>query len=273
MNIRGDKLYDLDCPMIMGIINLTPDSFYKESRLGNSSRILERIEAMVLAGAQIIDVGGVSTRSGADLLTSEEELNRIIPVIGAIRKLYPNILISVDTFRADVAKEAVQNGANIINDVYAGRFDDQMFDTVAELQVPYILMHSRGDASNMQDLCQYHDVAEEVCLELSESLQLLRSKGVKDVIIDPGFGFAKNLEQNYELFRNLDLLKILDCPILLGVSRKSMIYKLLDSTAQEALNGTSVLNALGLMNDAAIIRVHDVKEANEVAKIVSMLKK
>jgi dihydropteroate synthase len=273
MNIRGDKLYNLSCPMIMGVINVTPDSFYKESRLENSSQIIAVVEEMVGFGAQIIDVGGVSTRPGADLLSSKEELNRIIPTIETIRSLYPDLLISVDTFRADVARAAVNSGANIINDVYGGRYDNQMFDTVAELQVPYILMHSRGDADSMQNLCQYEDVAEEVCLELSESIQQLIAKGVKDIIIDPGFGFAKNIEQNYELFQNLSLLKILDCPILVGISRKSMIYNLLGTSSQEALNGTSILNTIGLLKGASIIRVHDVKEAREVAQIVSMLKK
>lgn len=269
----GDKLYDLKSPLIMGIVNVTPDSFYEASRLGNSVDIMAEIERMVSAGTQIIDVGGVSTRPGADLLSSDEEMERIIPVIKLIRKTFPELIISVDTFRSDVAKEAVLNGANIINDVYGGRYDGQMFETVAALKVPYILMHSRGDASNMQDLCEYQNVTEDVCLELSQSIQLLRSKGAKDIIVDPGFGFAKNLEQNYELFQNLSQLEILDCPILVGISRKSMIYKLLDIDAKNALNGTSVLNAIGLLKGASIIRVHDAKEANEVRRIVSMLKK
>lgn len=268
----GDKLYDLKSPLIMGIVNVTPDSFYEASRLGNSADIMAEIERMVSAGTQIIDVGGVSTGSGADLLSSDEEMERIIPVIKLIRKTFPELIISVDTFRSDVAKEAVLNGANIINDVYGGRYDGQMFETVAALKVPYILMHSRGDASNMQDLCEYQNVTEDVCLELSQSIQLLRSKGAKDIIVDPGFGFAKNLEQNYELFQNLSQLEILDCPILVGISRKSMIYKLLDIDAKNALNGTSVLNAIGLLKGASIIRVHDAKEANEVRRIVSMLK-
>jgi len=272
MLIIGDKLYDLNYPMIMGVVNVTPDSFYKESRLEKSPDIISKVNEMVCSGAQIIDVGGISTRPDADLLTSEEEMLRIIPVIKTIRLAFPNLLISVDTFRADVAREAVINGANIINDVYGGRYDEKMFDTVAALEVPYILMHSRGDASNMKDLCQYDNITEDVCFELSKSLEKLRSKGVKDVIVDPGFGFAKNVEQNYELFQNLSLLKILDCPILVGVSRKSMIYKLLDSTPQEALNGTSVLNTIGLMKEASILRVHDVKEAYEVMQITSIFK-
>ena len=273
MNIRGVKLHDFNCPMIMGVINVTPDSFYEDSRLENTAQIISKVEEMVSSGAQIIDIGGVSTRPGADLLSTQEELNRVLPVIKAIRSLYPDLLISIDTFRADVAREAVSIGANIINDVYGGKYDEQMFDTVAELQVPYILMHSRGDANNMQDLCEYMDVTQEVCLELSQSIALLRSKGVKDIIVDPGFGFAKNLSQNYELFQNLSLLTILDCPILLGISRKSMIYKLLNTDTQGALNGTSILNTVGIMKGASIIRVHDVKEANEVLQIISMMKK
>lgn len=273
MTLGDDKLFHLNSPVIMGIINVTPDSFYKESRTNTSHEIIAQVKAMIEADAQVIDVGGVSTRPGADLLTSDQEIERIIPVIRSIRLNFPEIIISVDTFRSDVAKAAIENGANIINDVYGGRYDGNMFDTVAELQVPYILMHSRGDAKNMQDLCQYENVAEEVCYELSESLKQLRDRGVKDVIIDPGFGFAKNLEQNYELFQNLSLLELLDCPILVGVSRKSMIYKTFETSAQEALNGTSVLNTIGLMKNASIIRVHDVKEAKEVMQIVSKLMK
>ncbi|WP_317133918.1 dihydropteroate synthase [Brumimicrobium oceani] len=255
----------------MGIINVTPDSFYKESRMGNSSQLMDEVTAMIDGGAHIIDVGGISTRPGADLMTNTEELSRVIPAIKEIREKFPKILISVDTFRADVAKQAVLVGANIINDVYGGRYDDKMFDTVAELQVPYILMHSRGDASNMKSLDNYNDVAADVCLELSENLWELRAKGVKDIIIDPGFGFAKNVEQNYELLKHLSVLNLLECPVLIGVSRKSMIYKLLNSSPQEALNGTSVLNTIGLVKNASIIRVHDVKEASEVAKIVRNL--
>ncbi|WP_107040355.1 dihydropteroate synthase [Brumimicrobium mesophilum] len=272
MLLNGDILYNFKCPIVMGIINITPDSFYEDSRSIDSTDILNQVRAMVSAGAQIVDVGGVSTRPGADLLSSDEELSRIIPIIKDIRSNFPTLMISVDTFRADVAKQAVLNGANIINDVYGGGFDDKMFDTVAELQVPYVLMHSRGNASNMQDLSVYDDVVEDVCRELSWKLQELRAKGVKDVIIDPGFGFAKNLNQNYELFKNLSLLQILDCPILVGISRKSMIYNLLRSNPKEALNGTSVLNTFGLLNNAAIIRVHDVEEADEVVQIVSKLK-
>lgn len=268
----ADKLYELECPLIMGVLNITPDSFYEKSRMQDTPNWMEKVKNRVDAGAQIIDVGGVSTRPGADLLSSKEEIERIIPVIKSLRIEFPHLLISVDTFRADVAKKAVENGADIINDVYGGRYDDSMFDTVAELKVPYVLMHSRGEAKNMQDLCEYDDVVEEVVLELSESISQLRAKGVKDIIVDPGFGFAKNLEQNYELFKNLNLLEVLECPILIGVSRKSMIYKLFDSSPEKALNGTTVLNTIGLQNSAAIIRVHDVEEAFEARQIVEKMK-
>lgn len=272
MTLGGDKLFILNSPLIMGIVNVTPDSFFEESRTVDLIKVLHRVKAMIEAGAQVIDVGGVSTRPGADLLSSDEEIKRILPVIKSIRSTFPEIIISIDTFRSDVAKVAIENGANIINDVYGGRFDDKMFDTVAELQVPYILMHSRGDASDMNTLCAYEDVFTEVCFELSQNLTELRSKGVKDVIIDPGFGFAKNLEQNYELLKRLNLLNILECPILVGISRKSLLYQLLNTTPQNVLNGTSVLNTVGLMKNAAIIRVHDVEEAAEVVKIISKLK-
>lgn len=272
MTLGGDKLFILNSPLIMGIVNVTPDSFFEESRTVDLIKVLHRVKAMIEAGAQVIDVGGVSTRPGADLLSSDEEIKRILPVIKSIRYTFPEIIISIDTFRSDVAKVAIENGANIINDVYGGRFDDKMFDTVAELQVPYILMHSRGDASDMNTLCAYEDVFTEVCFELSQNLTELRSKGVKDVIIDPGFGFAKNLEQNYELLKRLNLLNILECPILVGISRKSLLYQLLNTTPQNVLNGTSVLNTVGLMKNAAIIRVHDVEEAAEVVKIISKLK-
>ncbi|WP_240623464.1 dihydropteroate synthase [Brumimicrobium aurantiacum] len=267
----ADKLQDFQSPLIMGIINVTPDSFYEGSRQNDLEVIIDNVRSMIASGVDIIDVGGVSTRPNADLLTCEEELDRVIPVLKHLRHEFPELLISVDTFRSEVAQKSVEHGANIINDVYGGRFDQKMFETVADLDVPYILMHSRGDAENMQDLCDYDNVAEDVCLELSKDIEKLRELGVKDIIVDPGFGFAKTVEQNYELFREMNLLKVLNCPILIGISRKSMIYKLLNSDASNALNGTSVLNTFGLLNSASIIRVHDVKEAVEVRKIVALL--
>lgn len=268
----NDKLHNLNSTLVMGVLNVTPDSFYQDSRNSDYSDAIAHVHKMIEEGVDIIDVGGVSTRQNADLLSSKEELSRIIPVISQISKTYPEILISVDTFRADVAREAINAGAHMVNDVYGGRYDKQMFDTVAELDVPYILMHSRGDAESMQELTNYKDVVIDVCNELSTAIESLRSKGVKDVIIDPGFGFAKTLEQNYQLLEGLRYLELLGCPILIGISRKSMIYKLLNTSPLESLIGTTVLNTVGMLKNASIIRVHDIKEANEVNKLLEALK-
>lgn len=267
-----DKLINLQNPLIMGILNVTSNSFFEKSRKSGLHEAIQHVEEMVRAGADIIDVGGISTRSKADLFNIDEELNRVIPVIKAIREKYPDLIISVDTFRSKVAYESVKAGADIVNDVYGGRYDEEMFDIVAELQVPYILMHSRGDSHNMQDLCHYDDVVEEVCFELSEQVEILKSKGVKDIILDPGFGFAKTLEQNFELLKNIHYLKVLGLPMLIGISRKSMIYKLFDFEPKDALNGTTVLNTFALLNDAKIIRVHDVKEAYQVKQLILKMK-
>ncbi|HLV42813.1 MAG TPA: dihydropteroate synthase [Brumimicrobium sp.] len=267
-----DKLHNLESPLIMGVLNVTPDSFFTASRKASFEEAMTMVHKMVKADVDIIDVGGVSTRPNADLLSKEEETRRVLPVIEAIRKLYPNVLVSIDTFRADVARQAVSVGAHIINDVYGGSYDENMFDTVAELDVPYILMHSRGTAADMQSLCNYKDVVMDVCKELSQSVQKLRSKGVKDIIIDPGFGFAKDLKQNYELFEGMKYLKSLDCPLLIGISRKSMIYNLLKTSSDESLIGTTVLNTVAVGRNASIVRVHDVKEAIEVRKLMTALK-
>lgn len=267
-----DKLINLQNPLIMGILNMTSNSFFEKSRKSGLHEAIQHVEEMVRAGADIIDVGGISTRSKADLFNIDEELNRVIPVIKVIREKYPDLIISVDTFRSKVAYESVKAGADIVNDVYGGRYDEEMFDIVAELQVPYILMHSRGDSHNMQDLCHYDDVVEEVCFELSEQVEILKSKGVKDIILDPGFGFAKTLEQNFELLKNIHYLKVLGLPMLIGISRKSMIYKLFDFEPKDALNGTTVLNTFALLNDAKIIRVHDVKEAYQVKQLILKMK-
>lgn len=267
-----DKLINLQNPLIMGILNVTSNSFFEKSRKSGLHEAIQHVEEMVRAGADIIDVGGISTRAKADLFNIDEELNRVIPVIKAIREKYPDLIISVDTFRSKVAYESVKAGADIVNDVYGGRYDEEMFDIVAELQVPYILMHSRGDSHNMQDLCHYDDVVEEVCFELSEQVEILKSKGVKDIILDPGFGFAKTLEQNFELLKNIHYLKVLGLPMLIGISRKTMIYKLFDFEPKDALNGTTVLNTFALLNDAKIIRVHDVKEAYQVKQLILKMK-
>lgn len=266
-----DKLINVNKSMIMGVLNLTPDSFFEGSRNRSVEDAFLRAESMIESGVDIIDVGGVSTREGADLLSTEEELNRIIPIIKLLKNKFSEILISVDTFRSEVARIAVENGADIINDVYGGEYDDKMFDLVAELDVAYILMHARGDAQTMQSLCQYDDVVKEVVFELSQKVEKLRQKGVKDIIVDPGFGFAKNLEQNYTLFKNVAYLKLLDCPILIGISRKSMIYKLLDIKADNSLNGTTVLNTLSIFENYAIIRVHDVEEAVQARQIIEAI--
>src|SRR5690554_105766 len=266
-----DKLINVNKSMIMGVLNLTPDSFFEGSRNRSVEDAFLRAESMIESGVNIIDVGGVSTRPGADLLSTEEELNRIIPIIKLLKNKFSEILISVDTFRSEVARIAVENGADIINDVYGGEYDDKMFDLVVELDVAYILMHARGDAQTMQSLCQYDDVVKEVVFELSQKVEKLRQKGVKDIIVDPGFGFAKNLEQNYTLFKNVAYLKLLDCPILIGISRKSMIYKLLDIKADNSLNGTTVLNTLSIFENYAIIRVHDVEEAVQARQIIEAI--
>lgn len=264
-----DKLLDLSKPLVMGILNITPDSFYEGSRMKSKDAILATVQTMLEEGASIIDIGGVSTRPGAATVSLEEELNRVIPAIDRIVDEFPDVIISVDTFRAEVASKAVRAGASIVNDVSGGRLDSKMFETIAELDVPYVLMHSRGDSKNMQSLTDYKNVVQDVISELSRDLQKLRSLGVKDIIIDPGFGFAKTIDQNYELLNELEHFKVLGCPLLVGVSRKSMIYKRLKISPEEALNGTTVLNTIGVTKGAKILRVHDVKEAMQVVGLTN----
>lgn len=264
-----DKLLDVSKPLVMGILNVSPDSFYEGSRVLSEGTVLSNVRTMLEDGASILDVGGVSTRPGADPVSLEEELSRVIPAIKIIVNHYPDIILSVDTFRSEVAAQAVRAGASIVNDVSGGRLDPKMFETVSKLDVPYILMHSRGDSKNMQSLTDYLDVVQDVITELSSDLQKLRSYGVKDVIIDPGFGFAKTINQNFELLNCLRHFNVLDCPLLIGVSRKSMIYKHLKICPDEALNGTTVLNTIGILNGANIVRVHDVKEASQAIELVN----
>ena len=264
INIKG-ILIDLSELKIMGIINATPDSFYKESRF---QRFEEKIEEMVSNGVDIFDIGGYSTRPGAKDVDINEELKRVIPIIEIIRKKYPEIIISIDTFRASVAKEAIEAGAHIVNDVSGGDLDSDMFQTVAELQVPYILMHMRGNPLTMADKATYGNVTKEVIVELAGKINNLRKIGVKDIIIDPGFGFSKTIEQNFELLNNLELFQIFELPILVGLSRKSMIWKTLSANATAALNGTSVLNTKAAIKKANILRVHDVLEASELRKLL-----
>jgi dihydropteroate synthase len=254
----------------MGIINVTPDSFYAGSRT-DEKNILHTAEQMLKNGADIIDIGGQSTRPGSERISIEEELKRVIDPITNIRKQFPDSYISVDTFYAEVAKQAVDSGADIVNDISAGKMDDNMIPTVSSLKVPYVLMHMKGTPDNMQKNPSYEDVTKELLHFFIAETAKLKKAGIYDVIIDIGFGFGKTIEHNFELLRNLSVFKMLDLPILLGVSRKSTIYKTLGVTTEESLNGTTVLNTIGLMNGSNILRVHDVKEASEAVKLFKAL--
>lgn len=272
LNLRG-KLYSLCEPKIMGILNVTPDSFYAESRTSNEEHIAARVQQLMDDGADMIDIGGYSSRSGADDVSPEEEMNRLRRGLRVVRRLYPEVPISVDTFRADVARMCVEEeGADIINDISGGMMDRQMFRTVARLGVPYILMHMQGTPDTMQQAPHYENLRREVMLYFAERIDRLCQMGAKDIIVDPGFGFGKTLEHNYELFHHLDDFNLFNLPLLVGISRKSMIYKLLGGTPQTSLNGTTVLNTIALMKGVHILRVHDVKEAVEAKRIVMKMK-
>ena len=271
INCKGN-LIDLSTPKIMGILNCTPDSFFDGGQYKNESDILHQVEKMLNDGATFIDVGAYSTKPGADFVSEEEELQRLLPIIDLVLKHFPETLISVDTFRSKVAQKAVENGVTMVNDISAGMLDKNMLETVAKLQVPYVMMHMRGNPQTKQTLTQYDDVVKEMMFYFSERISKARSFGLNDIIIDPGFGFAKTLEQNYEVLQKLDYFNILELPILVGVSRKTMIYKTLENSPQEALNGTTVLNTIALQKGANILRVHDVKEAVECVKLVQKLK-
>lgn len=272
INTNG-KLMDLSTPQVMGILNITPDSFYAGSRVEDAAEITRRVTQIVTEGASIIDVGAYSSRPGADDVNPEEEMQRLRKGLGIIRGLYPEAVVSVDTFRADVARMCVEEyGVQIINDISGGALDKDMFATVAKLGVPYILMHMKGTPQTMQDQQHYDNVVREVMLYFAEKVQQLRDLGAKDIILDPGFGFAKTLEHNYQLMEHLEDLQLLELPVLVGVSRKSMIYRLLGSTPQEALNGTTVLNTAALMKGANILRVHDVREGVEAVKIIETMR-
>jgi dihydropteroate synthase len=265
------KLIDVSSPIVMGIVNVTPDSFYKGSRFTYDSILLKSVEKMLENGALIIDVGGYSTRPGAEIVTFDEEIKRLSDSLEIILKKFPDTFISVDTFRAGVARQMVKDfGVAIINDISGGTLDNLMFETVADLQVAYVLMHTRGNPSNMQQLTQYENVVSEVMQFLEKRLAQLRLLGASDIIIDPGFGFAKTIEQNYEILNKLAYFQQLNTPILAGLSRKSMLYKLLNITADEALNATTAANMLALIGGASILRVHDVKEAMETIKIFNL---
>jgi dihydropteroate synthase len=269
INIKG-KLIDLSTPKVMAILNVTPDSFYSKSRF-NIEQVVEKVGEMLNQGATFIDIGGYSTRPKAEDISIEEELNRVLPVIEAIHQNHPEAIISIDTFRSEVARQSVAAGASIVNDISGGNLDEKMFETIAELDVPYIMMHSRGNPQTMQELTDYQDVVNDVIKEVQQKVYQLRQLKVKDIIIDPGFGFAKNIQQNFELMNHLERFGILDLPILVGISRKSMIWRSLEITANEALNGTTVLNTVALQKGAKILRVHDVKEAVEVIRLMELL--
>lgn len=266
------KLIDLSTPRVMGILNITPDSFYEGSRLKNADEALKKTEQMLNEGADFLDVGGMSTRPGSEILSETDELNRVIPIIEIILKNFPETLISVDTWRSKVALEAVGAGAAIVNDISAGSLDSELFQTVAKLDVPYILMHMQGTPQTMQQNPVYKDVVLEVNQFLSEKIIELRKLGVSDIILDPGFGFGKTIDHNYRLLKNLNLIGFGEFPILAGLSRKSMIKKLLDVDEKNALNGTTAVNMIALQNGANILRMHDVKEAKQCVQIWQELK-
>ena len=272
INCKG-KLIDLNSPKVMGIINTTPNSFYAESRKTSEKDILKQVEKMLEDGADFIDVGGYSTPPGAPKVEETEELKRVLPAIENILKQFPETLISIDTFRANVAGKSIEAGAAIINDISAGSLDPEMMKTVAKQQVPYIMMHMRGTPQTMKDLNQYDDLLQDILFYFSGKISAARALGINDLIVDPGFGFAKNIDQNFELLSKMQLFKTLELPLLAGLSRKSLIYKTLKTWAAEALNGTTFLNTIALTKGANILRVHDVKEAVECTKLFAELNK
>lgn len=269
----GGEIIKIERPQVLGILNVTPDSFYKESRCDEELSIARRVEEIISQGGDIIDIGAYSTRPDASFVTVEEEISRLDRALKILRKQVGDVVVSVDTFRADVARFCVENyGVQIINDVSGGTLDDKMFGTVAQLNVPYILMHMRGTPQTMQSFCEYENVTNDVVADLLHKAKLLKDLGVNDVILDPGFGFSKTLEQNYEMISRLGEFVKTGFPILVGISRKSMIYKALGIKPQESLNGTTVLNTVALLNGAHFLRVHDVKAAVEVVNMIEKLR-
>ena len=271
INCKG-QLIDLTIPKVMGILNITPDSFYDGGKFKSDIDFLRQTEKMLIEGATFIDVGAASSKPSAKIISEEEELQRIIPIVDVILKNFPETLISIDTYRSKIAENCIANGAVMINDISAGSLDEKMMQTVAKLRVPYIMMHMKGTPQTMQSFANYNNIVKEMLFYFSEKLAIARSFGIVDLIVDPGFGFAKTTNHNFEILRNLELFKLLEVPFLVGVSRKSMIYKTLETTAEHALNGTSVLNTIALTKDANILRVHDVKEAVECVKLLENLK-
>lgn len=267
------QLIDLTNPVVMGILNVSSDSFFDGGKYNTEEAILKRAEEMIQEGVSIIDVGAVSTRPGSSGISTKEELTRLLPAVTAIRKHFPDIPLSIDTYRSWVALRVIDEcGECIINDVTGGDFDDHMFDTVGKLGVPYILMHAQGIPQNMQEDPQYDDIIKDISRQFSEKVRKLTKAGVKDVILDPGFGFGKNMEHNYDLLNRLDSFKVFQLPVLVGVSRKSMIHKLLEIEAADSLTGTTTVNTLALLGGADILRVHDVKDAVESVRIFTKLK-
>ena len=256
----------------MGILNFTPDSFYSDSRIKTDSYLLHKVESMLSDGSTFIDIGAYSSRPGADFVSESEEIKRLFPALEIILKEFPETLISVDTFRSEIAEKAIDLGAALINDISGGNLDNRMFDLVAQKQVPYILMHMRGTPQTMSSLNVYEHLVLNVITELQQKVKILQEKGLNDIIIDPGLGFAKDLNQNYKIVKHLKSFELLGQPIIIGASRKSMIYKLLECKANEALNGTTVIHTASLLNGASILRVHDIKPAMEAIKITNLLK-
>ncbi len=271
LNIKG-RLCEFDRPQVMGILNITPDSFFASSRTIDEEKIAQRVNEMIADGVDMIDIGAYSSRPGANEVSTEDETARLKRGMKVVRSINPNIIVSVDTFRADVAQTAIEEmGADMINDISGGNLDEKMFETVARLNVPYILMHMRGTPATMSEMTDYNYVTADVLKELSEKVNRLSLMGVNDVIIDPGFGFAKTQEQNYRLLHDLNVMHVFNRPLLVGVSRKSMIYRALDTTPDNALNGTTVINTVALLAGASILRVHDVKEASEAVKLINLI--
>mgnify|MGYP001206642881 CR=1 FL=1 len=266
VNCKG-QLIDISKPIVMGILNVTPDSFFDGNRYTVDAKIKARVAVMVSEGVDIIDIGGVSTRPKSQLISEKEELKRVIPAVELLHREFPDTIISIDTFRAAVAEKCVASGAHLVNDISAGNFDATMFDVVAELGVPYVMMHQKGSFEKMHAAFKYENLLTEMIQDFSEKMLSLRQRGVADIIIDPGFGFSKSVEQNFHLLKNLSLLQVLEVPVLVGISRKSMITKTLNIKSEDALNGTSVLNTLALANGAGILRVHDVKQAKQAIQL------
>jgi dihydropteroate synthase len=270
INCKG-KLIDLSSPKVMGILNITPNSFFDGGMHKDDKAVLLHIESMLNEGTTFIDVGAYSSKPNADNVSEDDELKRIIPIVNLVLKEFPDVLLSIDTFRSEVAKQCIEAGAALINDISAGKLDDNMMQTVANLHVPYIMMHMKGSPQNMQQHTNYGNLIKDILFYFSERISEAKALGIIDLIVDPGFGFAKTMEQNYELLNKLELFNMIEKPLLIGVSRKSMIYKALETNANEALNGTTVLNTIALQKGASILRVHDVKEAMECITLVESL--